>query len=38
MYSVNVPETPNRQVITQTKNVHLPSEVLYSDWLLWLKT
>jgi hypothetical protein len=35
MHSVNVPETPNRQIITQMKkNVHLPSEVLASDWLL----
>ncbi len=34
MHSVNVPETPNRQIITQIKNVHLPSEILDSDWLL----
>jgi hypothetical protein len=34
MYGVNVPETPNRQVITQIKNVHLPSKVLDSEWLL----
>ncbi len=27
-------KTPNRQIITQIKNVHLPSEVLDSDWLL----
>jgi hypothetical protein len=34
MHSVNVPETPNMQIMTQIKNVHLPSEELDSDWLL----